>query len=116
MGHGISVKTVKAFLKAVPFSRIVQKAQTATVGSRLFPSRTPKNDANHNFRIDRGAEVNGKVEMILQANKNASNPKVKEAAQKNSHAILAKGYADPTNDPDGDAAEEALAADFEARK
>ena len=74
------------------------------------------NDASSNFRVDRGSEVDGKFEVVLQANKNADDRKVREAAQKDSHAILAKGLADSKNDLDGIKAEEQILADFQKRR
>ncbi|RYP57609.1 hypothetical protein DL769_009387 [Monosporascus sp. CRB-8-3] len=116
MPHNISTKKLLSFLKSVPFNKVVKKAQTASVGHRLYPSRTPAQDAHNNFRIDRGHEVSGKFELILQANKNAEDTNVRKAAEKDSHAILAKGLADPANDPEGEAVEKDLVADFERRK
>ncbi|KAK2734634.1 hypothetical protein FQN57_001628 [Myotisia sp. PD_48] len=60
-------------------------------GHGLWPSRTQKNDERINFRIDKGSDVDGKAELIMQPNKNAADSKVKQGAQKDSHGILAKG-------------------------
>ncbi|KAF1972157.1 hypothetical protein BU23DRAFT_645003 [Bimuria novae-zelandiae CBS 107.79] len=101
MPHDISFKTLQTFLNKVQWNKVVQKAPNTPRGQRLFPSRTPKNDTNYNFRIDKGSDIDGKPELIIQANKNAADKKVKEAAQNDSHAILAKGTVDPKIDTDG---------------
>src|SRR4051812_15678722 len=116
MPHDISFKTLQAFLNQVQWNKVVQKAPNTARGQRLFPSRTPKNDAAYNFRIDKGADVDGKSELIIQANKNAGDKKVKEAAQKDSHAILAKSTVNPKDDMDGKQVREQLEKDFRARK
>ncbi|KAI9663119.1 MAG: hypothetical protein M1821_008167 [Bathelium mastoideum] len=116
MPHDISFKTLQAFLNKVQWSKVVEKAPGTARGGRLAPSRTPKNDAGHNFRIDKGSDVDGKPELIIQANKNAEDKKVKEAAQKDSHAILAKSTVDPDKDKDGKQVREQLEKDFKARK
>ncbi|KAF2476200.1 uncharacterized protein BDR25DRAFT_277192 [Lindgomyces ingoldianus] len=87
------------------------------MGTASFPSRTPKHDATYNYRADRGADIgDGKFEIIIQANKNADNKAVRDAANKDSHAIHAKAVVDPANDPQGSKADEDLVADWEARK
>jgi hypothetical protein len=49
-----------------------------------------------NFRVDKGAKISeDEHELIIQANKNATDPEVKKAAQRNSHDILAKCVIDP---------------------
>lgn len=90
MPHNISLKVLRTFLAKVPWIRVSAKAETAEKGDRLFPSRTPNNDRKHNFRLDRGSEVQGKPEIVLQANKNAEDKNVRQAAGKDSHAVLAK--------------------------
>lgn len=116
MPHDISFKTLQTFLNKVQWNKVMQKAPQTPRGQRLFPSRTPKNDANYNFRIDRGSDIDGKPELIIQANKNAADNKVKEAGQKDSHAILAKGTVDPKTDTDGRQVRAMLENDFKARK
>ena len=44
--------------------------------------------------------VDGKHDLILQANKNAANPGVKAAASEDSHKIWAKILVDPENPND----------------
>lgn len=49
-----------------------------------------------NFRVDKGAKISeDEHELIIQANKNANDPEVKKAAQRNSHDILAKCVINP---------------------
>ena len=115
MPHDISVKTLQKFLDKVQWTQVIQKAPHTPKGQRLFPSRTPKNDSNLNFRVDKGADVGGQSELIIQANKNAVDRKVREAAQKDSHAILAKGVVE-ANDRDGTRVKAQLEQDFKARK
>ena len=116
MPHNISNGTLKKFLDKVRWDKVVEKAANAPKGRRLFPSRTPKKDANYNFRIDKGSEVDGKSELILQANKNAEDKNVRQAAEEDSHAILGKALADPNNDHDGIKAKEELQKSFEDNK
>ncbi|KAI7388958.1 hypothetical protein KC336_g17244 [Hortaea werneckii] len=112
MPHDISTKTLKKFLEKVEWEKVQQKAKNASKGDRIFPSWNPKDDAKNNFRLDRGSEVDGKPEIVLQANKNADDKKVKQAAWKDSHDILAKGIAD-SSEPD---LKDQIMADFKSRK
>ncbi|KAI7315196.1 hypothetical protein KC315_g11156 [Hortaea werneckii] len=112
MPHDISVKTLRKFLEKVNWEKVQQKAKNASKGDRIFPSWNSKDDAKNNFRLDRGSEVDGKPEVVLQANKNADGKKVKQAARKDSHDILAKGIADPS-EPD---LIDQIMADFKNRK
>ncbi|KAM5472348.1 hypothetical protein MauCBS54593_002939 [Microsporum audouinii] len=111
---GIGSKTVKTFIGKVPWSKVIEKAGGAKDrGDRLWPSRTPKNDSSLNFRLDKGStdSKTGNVEIILQANKNAEDPEVKRAAQKDSDAILAKVLVNPAK-PDVDETKAAIMASF----
>ncbi|RDW61117.1 uncharacterized protein DSM5745_10615 [Aspergillus mulundensis] len=102
-----SGKVVKEFAKGVPWSKVIKKAANTERGQRLYPSRTPKNDAKENLRIDKGSVVDGKHQLVLQANKNASHPGVKAAAAEDSHKIWATIVVDPEN-PDEEKAEKDL--------
>lgn len=106
-----SVKVVKQFAAGVPWSKVIQKVANAEKGTRVFPSRTAKNDAKYNLRFDKGSVVNGMHELVLQANKNAENAIVKSAAAADSHKIWAKILVDPKNF-DGKKAEEDLFESF----
>jgi hypothetical protein len=116
MPHDISVKTLQKFLDKVPWAKVLQKSKNVPKGGHVYPSRSSKNDSNLGFRLDRGSDVDGKPELVLQANKNAEDTKVKQAAQKDSHAILAKGLADAASDPAGDKVRDQITSDFKKRK
>jgi hypothetical protein len=116
MPHDISVKKLVGFLEKVPWDKVAKKAPNTPRGQRLFPSRTPKNDKGMNFRLDRGSDVNGEPQIIVQANKNADDVMVKQAAQKDSHAILAEAVLDTKKDKDGKSAKALLTDSFQLRK
>lgn len=86
----ISNKVVQKFLDKVPWSEITRKAENAPRGSRLYPTRTPVKDKAYNLRIDAGSNTPAGKEIVMQANINAEDKGVREAAQKNSYATLAK--------------------------
>lgn len=112
MAKNVSGKTLQKFLDGVPWTKVFKKAAAASKGDRLYPSRTEDNDRKKNFRLDKGSNVDGSPELILQANKNAENPGVKKAAQENSHAILAKTVAKPADDTEGELAKKSLFESF----
>ena len=112
----ISAKAVDAFAKSVPWAKAIKKPTSTSRGQRVYPSKTRKNDSKLNFRLDKGSEVDGKHELILQANKNAENPGVKKAAAKDSHAVVAKILVDPAKDKDGLTASQDLMAAFKNGK
>ena len=112
----ISNKAVETFAKGVPWSKAIKKAASTSKGQRIFPSQNTKNDQKWNFRLDKGSEVDGKQELILQANKNAENKGVRDAAGKDSHAVLAKVLVDPVNDKDGKTAIRELLSSFKDNK
>jgi hypothetical protein len=110
----ISKSAFKKFLTQIPLDTVIQKAVNAERGQRLWPSQTSKNDAKYNFRADRGSELaDGRVEVIIQANKNAENKGVRESAQKDSHRIVAKVAVDPASDPSGSSVEDDALDSFE---
>lgn len=116
MPHGISSKALEKFIKAVPWEKVVKKAEHAEQGTRLWPTNMSK-DADLNFRIDKGSNIGGRrAEVILQANKNAKDKSVEKAARKDSHQIVAKAIADAQNDVKGDMTREQIEQDFETRK
>src|SRR5271169_389066 len=64
-------------------------------GSRIVPSRTAKNDADYQLRIDAGELVGGKRNVILQVNSQAKSTPLKEWLRKHgSHAKLAQATFD----------------------
>ncbi|KAG9228228.1 hypothetical protein BJ875DRAFT_412980 [Amylocarpus encephaloides] len=116
MPHGISKKALEKFVTAVPWDKVVKKAEHAEKGTRIWPTNRSK-DADLNFRIDKGANLgNGTSEVILQANRDAKDKSVKKAAQKDSHQIVAKAITNAQNDAKGDSAREQIEEDFENRK
>ncbi|KAF4228719.1 hypothetical protein CNMCM6805_001902 [Aspergillus fumigatiaffinis] len=108
-----SAKVVKEFAKGIPWSKVIKKAANTDRGRRVFPSQTPRNDSKYNLRLDKGSVVDGKHELILQANKNAADPGVKAAAAEDSHKIWAKILVDPES-PNDAKAEEDLIASFKS--
>ncbi|KAL8990507.1 MAG: hypothetical protein Q9177_000858 [Variospora cf. flavescens] len=61
-------------------------------GSRIFPSKTAKNDSKYGIRIDKGEPVDGKPNVIrlkLQLNSNATNKTIRDLAKKDSHKVVA---------------------------
>lgn len=110
----ISKSAFKKFLAQIPLATVIQKAVNSGRGQRVWPSQTSKNDAKYNFRADRGSELgDGRVELIIQANKNAENKGVRESAQKDSHRIVAKVAVDPVKDPSGSSVEDDALNSFE---
>lgn len=72
-------------------------------GSRILPSRSAKNDANYELRIDAGELINNRHRnLVLQVNSQAKNTTLKEWVRKNgSHAKLATASFDTeAEDPD----------------
>ena len=112
----ISSKTVETFTKSVPWDKTVKKAVNAQKGQRLFPSKTAKNDEKLNFRVDKGSVIGDKHELILQANKNAKDKSVREAAAKDSHAIVAVLLVDPNNEEETQKAGSSMLSNFKAVK
>ncbi|PYH52394.1 uncharacterized protein BO96DRAFT_303138, partial [Aspergillus niger CBS 101883] len=64
------------------------------------------NDAKSNLRSDKGSVVDGKLELILRANKNAADAGMKAAAAEDSYKIWAKILIDPENLDENQAAED----------
>jgi hypothetical protein len=90
----ISIKRLETFLELIPYLKVGKKAGNSTRGQRLFPASTKDKDMN--FRLDKGAKISEKEhELIIQANKNAKDPGVRKAAQRNSHDIIAKCVINP---------------------
>ena len=70
----------------MPWVKAIKKVASAFPGQCVYPRQTPTRDLK-NFRLDKGAEVNG--ELILQAKKDAEkvNRVVKKAAAESSYAV-----------------------------
>ena len=106
----ISIKILRKFCDNAPWSKIYKKAETASKGQRLYPSRSQ--DTKLNFRIDKGAKISeNEHEIVIQANKDADDGEVKKSAQQDSHRILAKCVIDPAS-ADVEAAKKVLEASF----
>jgi len=93
------------------------------MGGRLYPSRTPKNDAKKACRVDQGHVYDKEAkryEIVLQPNFETDSSGMKDFISKYStHAILAKMTID-MNENDGEGPtlsqiRERLLADFERR-
>lgn len=70
-------------------------------GSRVYPSKTAKNDSKYGIRIDKGEPVQGKPNVIrlkLQLNSNATSKAIKDLAKKNSHKVVATYDVDTTQE------------------
>lgn len=70
-------------------------------GSRVFPSKTAKNDGRYGVRIDKGEPVNGKQDTIrlkLQINSNATNKTLRDLAKKDSHKVIATADVDSSQE------------------
>ncbi|RAK99334.1 uncharacterized protein BO80DRAFT_436215 [Aspergillus ibericus CBS 121593] len=61
-------------------------------GSRIIPARN--HDSSIGVRIDRGMQVDKRVKIYVQPNKNADNRTIKDLANKNSHQNLAEAWVD----------------------
>lgn len=98
----------------INWERVSRKAASSNLGDRLWPSRTSENDKKSNLRADKGPEIDGKVKVVIQANKNAEDPSVKAFAAKDSHRTVAEFTIDPKN-PDIAKAKEDAVASFDER-
>ncbi|GES57855.1 putative phosphotransferase enzyme family protein [Aspergillus terreus] len=65
-------------------------------GRRIIPAQT--HDGSIGVRIDRGMQVDKRIKIYVQPNKNADNRTIKELANQNSHQNLAETWVD-TEDP-----------------
>ena len=76
-----------------------------TSGGRILPSRTQKNDADYELRIDAGELVQNKRNVILQVNTQAKSTALKDWVKKQgSHAKLATASFDTAAaDPEAEA-------------
>lgn len=78
----ISIKT-SVHTDRIPGGKYPTRPRTRPKGQRHCP---PPIHNQKNFRVDKGATISDdQIEIILQANKDAENPEVKKAAQKNRH-------------------------------
>lgn len=80
-------------------------------GSRVYPSRTEKNDSKHGIRIDKGEAIQGKpnfVRLNLQLNSNASDNTIRDLARKDSHRVVATYDVDTTQEANQENLDKAL--------
>ncbi len=96
--------------KDINWDRVSSKAASSSLGDRLWPSRTSENDAKTNLRADKGPETDGKVKVVIQANKNAEDASIKAFAAKDSQRTVAEFTIDPKNLDIAKAKEDALAS------
>jgi hypothetical protein len=92
-------KDVKNFFGKIRTNFDMSTKLTAShqAGSRIVPSRTAKNDADYQLRIDAGESVGSGRNVVLQINSQARSSALKEWVQKNgSHAKLAQATFDTT--------------------
>ncbi|KAM5444083.1 hypothetical protein MferCBS31731_000600 [Microsporum ferrugineum] len=84
-------------------------------GGRILPSKTKKNDENAQFRIDAGEVINGRKNLYLQVNSEATNEALRKWLKKNgTHANIATGSIDiNTKEEDKDTVSEELWNSFE---
>ncbi|KAH3194028.1 hypothetical protein KXV64_005440 [Aspergillus fumigatus] len=88
--------------------QIAKLFKEATAGSRVLPSRTSKNDAEYQCRIDMGEEVKDKpgyYNVYLQVNSQAKSEGLKDWLRKNPHGKLATSQVN-RNAPENERAEE----------
>lgn len=88
--------------------QIAKLFKEATAGSRVLPSRTSKNDAEYQCRIDMGEEVKDKpgyYNVYLQVNSQAKSEGLKDWLRKNPHGKLATSQVN-RNAPEDERAEE----------
>jgi hypothetical protein len=72
--------------------QVAKLFKESTAGSRILPSRTSKNDAEYQCRIDMGEEVKdqpGCYNVYLQVNSQAKSDGLKDWLRKNPHGKLA---------------------------
>ncbi|KAF4221629.1 hypothetical protein CNMCM8980_005621 [Aspergillus fumigatiaffinis] len=80
-------------------------------GRRIIPAQT--HDSSIGVRIDRGMQVEKRIKIYVQPNKNADNRTIKELANQNSHQNLAEAWVDiedPVDDSTVDKIFDALEA------
>ncbi|KAE8357815.1 hypothetical protein BDV27DRAFT_78534 [Aspergillus caelatus] len=72
--------------------QVAKLFKEAAPGTRLLPSRTPKNDAEYQCRVDVGEEIKDKpgyYNVYLQVNSQAQSDGLQDWLKKNPHGNLA---------------------------
>ncbi|KAI1166395.1 hypothetical protein F5B18DRAFT_77381 [Nemania serpens] len=105
----MSGKVISNFVKAFQTTgNVTAKLLKAfSVGNRVWPSRTSRNDSKHELRIDAGALEGERYRLFhLQVNSQVSNSGLKKWVRKNgTHANLATVKFDTlAEDPEAEAA------------
>lgn len=100
-------KVVQEFFSKVKnnFDVATKFKASHTSGGRILPSRTQKNDANYELRIDAGELIANKRNIVLQVNTQAKSTALKDWLKKQgTHAKLATVSFDTTAaDPEAEA-------------
>lgn len=80
-------------------------------GRRVIPAQN--HDSSIGVRIDRGMQVDKRIKIYAQPNKNADNRTIRELANQNSHQNLAEAWVD-IEDPADDSTVNKIFDDLEA--
>ncbi|KAF2010203.1 hypothetical protein BU24DRAFT_473393 [Aaosphaeria arxii CBS 175.79] len=89
----VSRKTFIEYLKSFTTAKIKEKLndEPPKPGTRLFPTKTPKNDEKSNFRAEAGPRLpDGRQEVVFRSNANAGDKNVRKHAATNGKAPVAK--------------------------
>jgi len=87
-----AIKIVSSFFTRIHKNYDVKKKFRSglTPGQRIVPTRTTRNDASYQLRIDAGETTNNILRIVLQVNRQARSQVLKNWLAKNSsHAKLA---------------------------
>lgn len=103
-------------MNRIQWPKVFEKVKAAFRAHRPWDTRTSKKDRDNNYRLDMGVVKNGLVHVLVQANKEAKDKSVREAAAKHGHAVIAEAPIDPAEDPDEEKAKESLIADFKKKR
>lgn len=87
-------------MNRIQWPKVFEKVKAAFRAHRPWDTRTSKKDRDNNYRLDMGVVKNGLVHVLVQANKEAKDKSVREAATKDGHAVIAEAPIDPAEDPD----------------
>jgi len=84
-------KPFKAFREFITESNQYKKLfKLHNPGQRVVPSKSWKNDEEHQYRVDAGETIDGRKNLYLQINSQATSPVLKEYVRKNgTHAKVA---------------------------
>lgn len=74
---------------------------TDGAGSRVYPARNTKNDAQYGIRVDKGEAVHGQPNILrlhLQINSNAESKTLRDMAKKDPHRVVSTADVDTQQD------------------